>query len=379
MRNRALRRRTEAPLRHQILYLLVAAATVLAAVIALPTAHAAPSSARGYAFVWANQPSAPNYTPHSTYQWNSEHRFAAVNTVTRSGVGRYTVRLPNLAAASGTVHVTAYGSSTHHCKVVNWFPSGTTQLINVRCFTTAGALVDTYYTLSYTNPGGFAHELGYVWANQPTSGSYVPSPAYQGNSSGATNRIDRLGIGNYRVRLPNLGQAAGHVQVTAYGTGPERCKVGSWGPVGAEQTIRVYCNGPSGNRVDTRFTLTYVRNNNILGASPICCQPDGHPTAYAWANQPTAASYTPALAYQFADFLQQKVTISRSGVGSYVVRPPVPLGAGNVQVTAYGSDSAQCKVSNWSAGGIRVLCFTTAGKPIDTFYDLSFVGPYIIG
>lgn len=378
MQNQAPPRRPHARPRHRILYLVVALATVIAGVIAPATADAAPSGARGSAFVWANQPSSPTYTPSATYQWNSRHPFAAVNTITRSGVGRYTVRLPDLAAASGTVHVTAYGASTYHCKVVNWFPSGTAQFINVRCFTTTGALVDTFYTLSYTNPGGFPWDLGYVWANQPTSGSYVPSPSYQANSSGATNRIDRLGVGAYRVRLPNLGRVAGHVQVTAYGAGAERCKVGSWGPVGAEQQIRVFCYGPTGNRVDTRFTLTYVRNGNILGASPLCCNPDGHPTAYAWANQPTAASYTPALAYQFADF--GRITISRLGVGSYAVHTPRSLGNGNVQVTAYGDGSAQCKVSFWtSASGIRVLCFTTAGRPVDTFYDVSFVGPFIIG
>jgi hypothetical protein len=378
MQDPAPPRRPHARPRHRIVYLVVAVATVIAGLIAPATAHAAPSGARGSAFVWANQPSSPSYTPSATYQWNSRHTFAAVNTVTRSGVGRYTVRLPDLAAASGTVHVTAYGASTHHCKVANWFPSGTAQLINVRCFTRTGALVDTFYTLSYTNPGGFPWDLGYVWANQPTSGSYVPSPSYQANSSGATNRIDRLGVGAYRVRLPNLGRAAGHVQVTAYGTGPERCKVGSWGPVGAEQNIRVRCYGLTGSPVDTRFTLTYVRNGNILGASPLCCHPDGHPTAYAWANQPTAASYTPAPAYQFADFGQS--TISRLGVGSYAVHPPRSLSNGNVQITAYGDGSAQCKVSSWtSASGIRVLCFTTAGRPVDTFYDVSFVGPFIIG
>jgi len=359
-------------------YIVVAAATTMAGLIVSAAAYAAPSGARGSAFVWANQPSSASYTPSATYQWNSRHVGAAVNTVTRTGVGSYTVRLPDLGAASGIVHVTAYGPTTHSCKVVNWFPSGTAQLINVRCFTAAGVPVDTFYTLSYTNPGGFGYDLGYVWANQPTTATYVPSPLYQANSSGATNRIDRLGTGSYRVRLPNLGKAAGHVQVTAYGSGPERCKVGSWGPGGTEQTIRVFCYRPTGSPVDTLFTLTYVRNGNILGA-PVCCRPDGHHTAYAWANQPGAASYTPAPAYQFADFGRQS-TISRLAVGSYAVHPPVALGNGNVQVTAYGDGSAQCKVNFWTpTAGIRVLCFTTAGSPVDTFYDVGFVGPFIVG
>jgi len=122
----------------------------------------------------------------------------------------------------------------------------------------------------------------------------------------------------YLVKLPNLGRSAGHVQVTAYGPGPERCKVVSWGPNGTEQDIRVLCNTSNGTPVDTKFTLTYVRDGKVLGDS-ICCQPDGNPTAYAWADRPTAASYTPNPLYQFTGFAQQ-ITISRLATGSYAVQ-----------------------------------------------------------
>lgn len=377
MRNPASPHRPPTRPRRGLRCLVVVAATVLAGLLPPGAAHAAPSGARGSAFVWANQPSSASYTPSALYQWNSRHVGAAVNTIARTGVGSYTVRLPDLGAASGVVHVTAYGATTHNCKVVNWFPIGTTQSINVRCFTASGALTDSLYTLSYTNPGVFAYNLAYVWANQPTTASYVPSLFYQGNSRGGTNRIDRQGTGSYLVRLPGLGRPAGHVQVTAYGGGPERCKVGSWGPNGTEQDIRVFCNAPNGGPVDTFFTLTYVRDGNVLGA-PVCCRPDGHNTAYAWANQPTTATYRPAPAYQFANF-GRAITINRLGVGNYAVHPPVFLGNGNVQVTAYGSGSAQCKVSVWTSAGIRVLCFTADGRPADSFYDITFVGPFIVG
>jgi hypothetical protein len=284
----------------------------------------------------------------------------------------------HLGATSGTVIATAYGPTANYCKVVNWGPGGTAQLVNIRCFTATGVAADTPFTMSYTNPVGFGYDLAYLWADQPTVTSYVPSPPYQANSSGATNHIQRLGPGAYLVKLPNLGKAAGHVQVTAYGPGPERCKVGSWGPNGTEQDIRVFCHTPSGSRADARFTLRYVRNGNLL-SQPVCCRPDGSPTAYAWANHPTAASYTPAPRYQFTDS-GQRVTITRLATGNYAVHVPDDLSGGNVQVTAYGGSSAHCKVHFWTPGaGIRVLCVSTAGSPVDTFFDVSFVGPYIIG
>lgn len=361
-----------------MLLVLIAAAAIMTTLTVPATARAAPSGPRGSAFVWANHPSSASYLPSPAYQWNSRHSSTAVNTITRSGVGRYTVRLPDLGAVSGTVLVTAYGPGTSNCKVLSWGPRGTAQLVSIRCFTATGVLADTPFTMSYTNHTGVVgSDLAYVWANQPTEASYVPSQPYQANSSGATNRIQRLGTGSYLVKLPHLGRSAGHVQVTAYGPGPERCKVVSWGPNGAEQDIRVLCNTSNGTPVDTRFTLTYVRGGNVLG-EPICCRPDGNPTDYAWANRPIAASYTPNPLYQFTGFAQQ-ITISRLATGSYAVHVPGFLNGGNVQVTAYGSNSAQCKVNSWTpAAGIRVLCFRS-GKPIDTFFDVSFAGPFIIG
>jgi hypothetical protein len=231
------------------------------------------------------------------------------------------------------------------------------------------------YTLAYSNRTGGSR--GYVWADQPTSASYNPSAPYQGNSSGATNRITRSGVGNYQVILPNIGASAGHVQVTAYGYGTERCKTSGWGPSGSDQSIGVRCYTAAGAPVDTYFTLTYVRDGNVLGES-VCCSPDGNPTAYVWASQPTTASYNPSGPYHFPGWATS--TITRVGTGDYRFKTSVNLGNGNVQVTAYGGGAEYCKVGYWNASdGIRVLCYTATGSPADTFFDASFVGPFVIG
>ena len=123
---------------HTMLFVLIAAAAIMVTLTVPTTARAAPSGPRGSAFVWANQPSSASYLPSPAYQWNSRHSFTAVNTITRTAVGSYTVRLPDLGAVSGTVLVTAYGPGTNNCKVLGWGPSGTAQLVNVRCFTATG-------------------------------------------------------------------------------------------------------------------------------------------------------------------------------------------------------------------------------------------------
>lgn len=108
-------------------------------------ANAAPSD---HAYLWADQASTASYTPNLTYQRNSS---GATNTMVRTGVGVYQAHLPNLGALAGVVHVTAYGSVPHTCKVASWGPSGSTPDVDVRCFDALGAPVDTPYT-SPTTP-----------------------------------------------------------------------------------------------------------------------------------------------------------------------------------------------------------------------------------
>src|SRR5262245_49816001 len=51
----------------------------------------------------------------------------------------------------------------------------------------------------------------YLWANQPGPASYTPDLRYQYNSTGAANTVTTVGVGQYRVFLPNLGANAGTV------------------------------------------------------------------------------------------------------------------------------------------------------------------------
>jgi hypothetical protein len=340
-----------------------------------PSAQAA---SLNWAYLWANQPTAASYTPNLFYQLNSS---GATNTVVRTGVGAYIASLPNLGAwipAAGIVHVTAYGVGTETCKVAGWGPNGSTEQVYVQCFTRTGVPVDTYFTLTYARPISVAGPMAFLWANQPTAASYTPNLFYQFNSSGAANTVVRTGVGAYIASLPNLGAATGHVQVTAYGTGSERCKVANWSPSGSTQQVNVRCFTSTGTPVDTLFTMTYVDDINLIGGASLFgaggTGAPGPTGAYVWANQPTTASYAPALSYQWNDFGGTN-TITRSGVGLYSVQfAGQTLSEGDVQVTAYGYGSEYCKVAYWTQGaGVQVRCFSSAGVPVDTYFTVTFL------
>jgi hypothetical protein len=334
-----------------------------------------------WAYLWADQPIAASYTPALAYQQNSS---GATNTMVRTGMGVYQALLPNLAANAGTVHVTAYGSGTQTCKVASWGPNffrhgggwslTSTQQVNVRCFNASGAPADTRFTLSYANPGTPDAVMAYLWADQPSTASYTPALPNQFNSSGATNTARRIGVGAYTASLPNLGAWAGHVQVTAYGTGSERCKTSNWSPVGSAQEVQVRCFTSSGTPVDTRFTLTYVAENSLIGGSAAPSPLPGTSGSYVWANQSTLASYTPSLSYQWDDFGGTN-TVTRSGVGAYAVHfTNHALHWGNVQVTAYGDGSEHCKVAFWNTSdGAQVRCFNSSGLPVDTRFVVALL------
>jgi hypothetical protein len=71
------------------------------------------------------------------------------------------------------------------------------------------------------------------------------------------------------------------------------------------------------------------------------------------------------------------VAIFRSSVGRYAVifngLGTQLLDGGDVQVTAYGGGSAQCKVESWGPQTVFVRCFAPGGAPADAMYDV-FLG-----
>jgi serine protease len=327
-------------------------------------------------YVWNDRTSeAGCYQPSSFYAYNSRR---SVNSVCRTDVGSYVVHFADLASSGGNAQVTAYSSAAANCKVGYWVPSGTEELVGVYCFSFTGEAQDSYFTSSFTAGGGSGNTIAFAWANNPTAASYTPSSTYQYNNRGGPATITRTGTGAYTVSFPDdIGPAAaGGVKVTAYGSSDGVCKVVGWGPIGSAEQVFVQCYTSAGAASDEFFSVVYVNGQNILGNNLMA-------DAYAWANQPSAASYTPALSYQRSTTIASSgtITISRAAAGSYDVFLPYQdegLDGGHVAVTAYGSGTNRCQVGFWfgSGGGrtTRIYCFTNAGVLADSLFAVQYTG-----
>jgi len=98
----------------------------------------------------------------------------------------------------------------------------------------------------------------YVWAESARApGTYTPSARYQFNMTNGINTVTRSGPGVYQVKLADLKLSGGHGQVTAYGNGPDYCKIVSWSPSGADTVVTVACFAPNGTPFDTQFALAF--------------------------------------------------------------------------------------------------------------------------
>ena len=316
-----------------------------------------------YGYAWANNATSASYIPSTTYSLDSQ---GGAITVTRSGVGTYSVKFGLMGTTGGMVHVTAYGATNTHCGTTGWIASGSDEVVGVLCNNPAGVRVDSLYTVSFTKPVATG-TIAYAWADQATLASYTPSPTYQYNSDGGTITATRSAVGTYQLLIPNMAGSNGDVQVTAYNT-LGRCKVTSWGPSGTSQQVGVKCFSSGGSPADIRFDMTYFRNGNVLGLPG--------DAGYAWANNSTSASYTPSLGYNFSS-AGVSATATRASTGVYAVRFPNLAGSGGyVTVTAYDSLNGHCKVSSWGTSGndelVNVRCFTAAGAASDQRFDAAW-------
>ena len=100
--------------------------------------------------------------------------------------------------------------------------------------------------------------MGFAWAHDPTAASYTPSATYAFNSAGGPITATRSGMGQYAITFAGLGgagTAGGNVQVTAYGSTSDFCKVASWGSGGDDFTANVLCFKVTGAPVDMRYTI----------------------------------------------------------------------------------------------------------------------------
>lgn len=322
-------------------------------------------------FVW-NHDYTGSYDAAPGYSYNS---VGGTNRVTSTGTGTYRVDFEGLGGVvGGNVQVTAYGGSNAYCNVANWSSALTTLEVNVACFDGSGNPKDSKFSVSYAyRSGAPGSQGGYVWANDSTSASYTPAGQYQWSSTGGTNTVTRNNVGDYSVFFPGQSFLGGTAEVTAYNSN-RHCKVQSFATEGDGQRVYVRCYKSNGEARDSQFTLAF---SNV--------SPNNTPAfAYAWADNSTAASYTPNISYQkgfvggaWSGALPpaKPVTVTRSATGQYHVDFPglnVNGAKTNVKVTAFGSSAGRCKVNGWGNSDANVLCFGAAGEPADARFAITF-------
>lgn len=215
-------------------------------------------------------------------------------------------------------------------------------------------------------PRTLANKAGYVWADQPTSPSYVAGTAYLFNSAGGQIAVTRLGTGSYRVRFAGLADAGGVAHATAYGSTANFCAVVRWFASAPDQNVDVACYDPTGAPADTRFVANFA-----VGAQ------SGVAFSYLWAEGGARTGrYTPANAYRFDT--AGDAWVERVAVGRYRVYLPASRDTGGepftFQVSAYGGGPALCKVSavGVSPGIHEVTCRNAAGAALDSRFALTF-------
>lgn len=319
--------------------LLTAVLTLIGLLAVSPQANAAPSNSWGFAYV-----DAPAGVPNLSRQAGSWPPGFNVN-VSPGGVGETFVRFPQIAGKEGVVHVTAVRNGPVWCQAWKWGPVGPDQVVVVRCFGFGGVPTFVPFTVMFaasTDPLPPTTGFGYVHYE----GGVIVS---QYNSTPAVNTVTPVVPGVYKVTLPGLGTPlpAGGLQVTAVNqTAPARCKVGSWSPSAAGQTVEVRCHNAVNTLTDSGFSLTYQRERSIFGgAIP--------PKYFGYTfdvNPGVVGPYSPTPVGINYNSVGSTNTIQSAGPGlRLIVFNKIGILQDHVQVTAYGSGPEYCNlIAPWS-------------------------------
>jgi hypothetical protein len=280
-------------------------------------------------------------------------------TSTKRGVGSYRVTFANLALTNATAMVTANGSA-HRCAVESVLGDD----VDVRCYspTNQPADVNAFFVTvhEYAAPST-ARVMS--WVRVPASGA-APAPPFVSNPAGAVT-VSRTAAGTYSVTFTGLGVAdLPNLEVAAQNSS-RFCSISSWSPPG----VGVQCFDGSA-LADSDFTLVGFANQPFTTLTqPVTTS---EVLAFAFASDPTSASYTPfvPLTYNSA---AQPVTATRTGAGLYAMRfPGLSFNSGVVQVTP--TDTAnRCAVLSQLDDTVQVRCYGPSGLPADSRYLLSFV------
>ncbi len=365
--------------------LAILTALVLMASMLLPAIAAAAQirpSQSGTSWAWLtdqNPTDVHAYTPPAVDQGNSS---GGTNTVTYLGTGRYHVTMSGVGATGGAVNVTPLGSAARLCNMSGWGAVGADEYAYVQCSKLNGALAASRFVVTFLAASGDAGNLAYLLLDSPTATNSTPDATWSYNSTGGINTAHRISVGRYVFTLPNVGSYHGNVIVTAYyrlgqradPTTPDTattymsiCSAVGWGG-SPNLSVTVDCDDPSGAPIDTAVNLIYTLDAGLKGFG-------GQRVAYLWANEKSAATYTPDTNYQYAA-AGASAQITRQGPGRYTVTLPGMPKGGAAEVATYGSPNRACQVGSIRTSGtpqmVQIRCFDLAGNLKDAKFSLAY-------
>jgi len=330
-----------------------ALAAIVATAIQVDTVHAQPVAAdvpsiEGY--VWGWLPANPNYFPATGYEYNSA---GGAVQILRPVAGTYQVRFIGMAGTGGVAHASAYGAN-NICTVSSWGPSLGDEVVNVRCFTAAGAPVDTRFVAHVTNRTDGASR-GYLWSSDatPPVGGYEPPATWSFDSTGQPIVVSATGVGRYEVELGAFAQdspaawTSGAVRVTAYGSSAVHCQILDPAVFADPELIRVNCYDVTGSAVDSKFALSYSR-----AVVPVSATMDNYglaPTAAGWSSPSGMAP-----------------VITELAEGDYRISfPGAATPGGHAFAGIIGTPPMFCVIHSWTVSlgalNLRVRCYQPGG------------------
>jgi hypothetical protein len=321
-----------------------------------------------FAYALADQPTAISYTPSADFAFNGTGRGIRID---RLRTGRYQVTFDGLSAwgvgLSASPSVTAVGSSTITCSVAQFQSAAGSTVAEVQCWDNAGAApADSPFSIMVLGSSVLPSPSAFL-----SSGGLSALPPVNSLLSWTSGRhpetvTHNAAVGDYNVDL-GVGNAPLSAKlVTPQGAGGgERCNNAQVISAGLE----VKCYDQKGAPTDGIFYVTQV-----AGGRP------GQRFGFAFANNATAASYTPLTTTSF-NSSGGAITITHPSVGRYVANfaglQKQAAHTENVQVTALGGTLTMCNAVSWSnsADGLQVAieCRDGASQLVNARYEVMVI------
>lgn len=210
---------------------------------------------------------------------------------------------------------------------------------------------------------------GYALVTRPELRTHVPPASLQYNSTGGTNSATRNNVGNHYVDMPGLANRFGNsgaVHVTAVGATDAVCR--SIGSAGVDRTIlriTVLCSAPDGTPVDSRFAVSFTRNEQTAAGQ------------LAHVRVTATGAVSTSVPYNYNSSGAQN-TAERLDVGQYRVDlPNLGTNGGHVVVDAWTHTVVSCTAQRWGPDGttqrVLVACTDGDGQPADATFALTYV------